>query len=489
MKHGNWRLTRRAGAIASAAALCLAGSAAAGTAAEAATGPVSASPANTPQLNTTGAVEQVRQLVQCGGTMYAVGTFTSVKHNSTVTAVNNAFSFSATAPYNLTTWAPNVNGIINSIAFNGTNCADAYLGGKFTAVNGTKVANLAEVTTTGTGTLVTAFGHSANGQVETLLGAGGHILAGGYYTTINGSSTKYMTSLNPTTGKDDGFINLGISGNYQFACSGPGCPSTGQAASNATRVYNQELSNGGTLDLVMGDFTSVGGVPRQQIFMLNVATSPATVTAWTSPEWDGSAGEATPASPTTGYPYECATVEPFYIQAAAWSPDDSTVYIGTTGYHPNGWPVGATPRTGLCDAAAAFPATQGTVYSLWVNYIGCDSLYSAAADAHAAYFGGHERFSMNPNDCDALGPDEGTDEGAYSAPGIEALNPAASNSGGGLYVNSADTAGYYSRGRGLGADDMLVTSAGLWIASDNQAGASACDGQSAHAGICFLPYS
>ena len=165
MKHGNWRLGRRAGAIASAAALCLAGSAAAGTAAEAATGPVSATPANTPQLNTTGAVEQVRQLVQCGSTMYAVGTFTSVKHNSTVTAVNNAFSFSATAPYNLTTWAPNVNGIVNSIAFNGTNCANAYLGGKFTSVNGTKVGNIAEVTTT-TGALVTAFGHTANGQVR-----------------------------------------------------------------------------------------------------------------------------------------------------------------------------------------------------------------------------------------------------------------------------------------------------------------------------------
>ena len=85
----------------------------------------------------------------------------------------------------------------------------------------------------------------------------------------------------------------------------------------------------------MGDFTSVGGLPRQQIFMLNLATSPATVTGWTSPEWDGSQGEATPADPTNGYPYECATVEPFYIQAAAWSPDDSTIYIGTTGYHPN----------------------------------------------------------------------------------------------------------------------------------------------------------
>ena len=33
-----------------------------------------------------------------------------------------------------------------------------------------------------------------------------------------------------------------------------------------------------------------------------------------------------------------------------------------------------------------------------------------------------------------------------------------------------------TRGRGLGADDMLVTSAGLWIASDNLNGTSQCGG-------------
>jgi hypothetical protein len=430
------------------------------------TGPVTASPANTPQLNANGAVEQVRQLVQCGSTMYAVGTFTSIKHNSTVYTRDNVVSFGATAPYNVTTWAPDVNGIVNSIAFNGTNCADAYIGGKFTAVNGTKVGDLAEVSTAGTGALVTTFGHSANGQVNTLLGVDGHILAGGYYTTINGSTNAYMTSLSPTTGKDDGFISLGISGNYNFS----------GVASNPTRVYNQSLSNGGTLDLVMGDFTSVGGLPRQQIFMLNLATTPATVTAWTSPQWDGSAGEAVRTDKnndyTSGYPYECATNEPFYIQAAAWSPDDSTIYIGTTGYHPNGFLIGATPRNGLCDAAAAFPSTQAPVTSTWINYAGCDSLFAAAADASTAYFAGHERWSQNPSDCDAQGT------GAIPAAGFEGLAP----TNGLLTFNP-------TRARGLGADDMLDTSAGLWIASDNQNGASQCAGQSGHAGICFLPYS
>ena len=47
--------------------------------------------AGTPQLATTGATEQVRQLAQCGGTMYAVGTFTSIQRYSTTYARNNAF--------------------------------------------------------------------------------------------------------------------------------------------------------------------------------------------------------------------------------------------------------------------------------------------------------------------------------------------------------------------------------------------------------------
>ena len=48
----------------------------------------------------------------------------------------------------------------------------------------------------------TAFAHSAGGQVETLATAmGSHVLTGGYFTSINGSSANpYFASLNTTTG-------------------------------------------------------------------------------------------------------------------------------------------------------------------------------------------------------------------------------------------------------------------------------------------------
>jgi hypothetical protein len=413
--------------------------------AQAATGPVSSTPAyGTPQLTRTGATEQVRQLVQCGGTMYAVGTFTQINRGSANYIRHNAFSFSATSPFTVTSWNPDVNGIVNSIAF-GRNCSQAYLGGLFTSVHGTAVHNLAEVSAS-TGAVTSAFAHSANGQVETLLTHGTHLLTGGYFTSINGSSAHmYFTSLNVTTGRDDGFLALAISGHYQF----PG------VADNPTRIYNQQLSHGGTLDLVEGDFTSAGGRSRQQIFMLNLSGGHAAVTSWNSWAFYGN----------------CATIEPFYLQAAAWSPNDAKIYVATTGYHPNGMPLGATPRTGLCDAAAAFPSTQATVSRLWINYAGCDSLYSTAADASTVYIGGHERWADNGRDCDAAG------RGAVAAPGMAGLSPAT----GAVTFNP-------TRARGYGADDMLLTSAGLWIASDNYAGSAACGHVYGHAGICFLAY-
>ena len=86
---------------------------------------------------------------------------------------------------------------------------------------------------------------------------------------------------------------------------------------------------------------------------------------------------------------------------------------------------------------------------------------------------------MNPNGCNDQGP------GAYTATGLEGLPPTT----GALYVNPKNKAsGYYERSRGNGADDMLATSAGLWIASDNFGNSQTCGFTSGLSGICFLPY-
>jgi hypothetical protein len=420
--------------------------------AAAASGPVSPNPdAGTPALAKTGATEQIRQLVACGGTMYAVGSFTSISGSNGKFTRNNIFSFSESAPYKVSSWTPSTNGTVNSIQLT-SDCNHAFIGGQFSQVDGSSAKNIAYIRTYNN-TMVQSWGHSANGQVDTLLRTGNnHLLVGGKFTSIDGSSADpYYASLSPSTGKNDGYLHLGVSGHYVY-------PGVGV---NSTEVYNQQLSPDGGHVLVEGTFTKVQGNARQQIFMLNLSGS-GNVSNWYSNEFNGF----------------CADKHPFYVKAAAWAPDSSEVYIATTGKSPAGWNH-TFPLTGLCDVVAAFPGNRfGGLTHDWINYTGCDSLYSVAADSSAVYVGGHERWADNQDACNAQSSK------ALPAPGMGGFHL-----NGTLITNASGTAGLYSRDRGLGADDMLLTGAGLWIASDNEAGSNMCGGVSGLAGICFLPYA
>ena len=476
---GHWRLWGPAGVMTVALVTAASGSASASSAAPkaaeqagraasvAATGPVSPKPASgTPHLlKNTSPENMIRQIVQCGSIMYAAGRFSKIIWNGTTYSRDNIFSFHATAPYSITSWNPGTNGKVNSIALSG-DCSRAYIGGDFTTVHGTSADHLASVWTSN-GTVVLSWPRQANKAVNTLLlTPNGHLLAGGLFTTINGDANHpYLASLSPSTGAVEAYLTLRISGHYHF------CDSTGRCSARfATQIYNQQLSHSGTLVLEEGVFTSVGGKARQQIFMLDLAASPVTVTGWTSPEWDGSKGNL-----PAGYAYQCWFDESFYIRSAAWSADDSTIYLGTTGYQPWNW-ESSSPRTGLCDSTSAFPATHAPVTHRWINYTGCDSLYAAAADSSAVYVGGHPRWLNNSHGCNVAGPD------AIAYRGMQALHP----DSGAPVLNPSGKA-RYSMSR-ANADDMLATRAGLWIASTNRFGSDICNDVSGHAGICFLPY-
>ena len=433
-------------------ALAAVASPASGAPLAAPSGAVSATPASgTPALKPTTGNENIRQIVQCGSTMYAVGNFSQITWNGQTFARNNAFSFSANAPYTMTSWNPDTNGIVDSIAVN-SSCTDAYIGGAFNTVGGTSANDIAEVSIPA-GAVVPGFAHDASAEVFTLLlTPNGHLLAGGNFKIMNGNKTNpYYISLNPTTGKNDGYLSLNVSGHYVY---------TG-AVSNATSVYNQQLSPNGNDVLAEGVFTSVGGQARQQIFMLGLGSSSGTVTGWTSPDFN----------------QFCSTKHPFYVKAAAWSPNTPTVYVADTGKVPFNWnhQFPLTPPN-LCDVVAALPSTQSSVSPMWTNYAGCDSFFSVAADSSAVYAGGHERWADNQNGCDSKG------SGAIPAKGMGGFTP----STGALITNSSGTKGLYQMSRG-NADDMLRTSAGLWIASSDRFNANQCGNATGHAGICFLP--
>lgn len=405
------------------------------------TGPVSTTPVSyTPYLDPAVGSQTVQQLVQCGTTMYAVGSFRSIKKGSTFYSRNDAFSFSATTG-TVTNWNPNVNGSVHSVALS-ADCSTAYLGGTFSSVHGTTAQNVVAVDTT-TGAVRPAFAHSANNPVLTVQLTHGQVLVGGLFTSINGASRSKLASLNPVSGAPTAYANLQITGTYPTF--------------STSKVYNSQLSHTGTRMLIEGVFTSIDGQARQQVAMLDLGASTLTVDAWHADQLKA----------------QCVPNESFYAKGANWAADDGSVYIATTGYHPDGVSTSG-PRTGLCDAVAAFPASAGAVSSKWINYAGCDSLYSVVADASAVYVGGHQRWLNNGFGCDYAGV------GAVSRPGIGAVSP---STGQALSWNP-------TRARGHGAEGLLLTTAGLWIASDNGKGGKAqqCGGLGNHGGICFLPY-
>lgn len=398
----------------------------AGSPASAAT--VSAAPATfTPYI--TSADSTVRQLAQCGSTMYAVGTFTTIGSplGGPFTR-NNVFSFNATTGV-VSSWNPNVNGTVYSLALT-SNCATAYLAGAFTTAHGTAVKNLVKVSTS-TGAVDTAFKPVPSGSVYRVLISGTHLLAGGSFTTIGGVTRAAMASLSLSTGKADSYVNLNI---------------TGALVNSTRKVYSFALSNGGTKLLVMGSFLAVGGVDRQQIFMVDLGTTSASLDTWYSPLFD----EA------------CKPYLSYYLQAAAWSPDDATIYTGTTGRE------GVSP---LCDTVAAFSsAADSALQPMWVNPTGCDSLFTVAADDTNVYAGGHQRWMSNFGVCEQENPN------SVPRQGIADLSPA----------DGSVTPWDPSRSRGHGADAMLLTSTGLWVGSDNFFASDSCAGVY-HPGICFFP--
>ncbi len=392
---------------------------------------VSAAPVSyTPWLLQTTPDQYVYEIDQCGDSMYAVGRVSAIGQGSQTYSRGNAFSFSASTGA-MTAWDPGANAPIRSIAFS-ADCSRAYIGGEFTTLKGVAADHIAAVDTT-TGALISSFAHNANSDVNVVENVKGNILVGGIFWTINGASRNRLASLDPTTGAVTSYLTI---------------PATGG------KVWNSQVSHDGNRMLVEGQFTAVGGVNRKQIFMLDLGPTSATLSNWYSPEFD-----------------QPCTIG-FYVRDAAWSPDDQNVYIATTG----AWPPGSSrsaPRFGLCDAAAAFPATPTSVSHTWINYTGCDSLYAVEATSDTVYIGGHERWANNGFGCDSLG------SGGVSRPGIAALSA----------TTGLATSWNPTRALGYGADDLLITSAGLWVASDNfrDGWAQKCGGLIKHGGICFFP--
>ena len=202
---------------------------------------VSTNPAGfTPDVN-DGAVQK---LLQVGAIMYAGGYFTSVTKGATF-ARQNLFSFNATTGA-VQAFTAKTDGPVWALASDGRSL---YVGGDFTTVNGVARRGLAKLNLT-TGALDPNFdAHLTRGSATPAF-VGGRLIIGGAFR-------KALQAVDPVTGADTGYINLGVSGS--------GCRSAG--TDEGAEVRGQ---SGGHTARRRRELHHVSGQPRGRAFMVDL---------------------------------------------------------------------------------------------------------------------------------------------------------------------------------------------------------------------------
>ena len=373
----------------------------------------------------------VNAYAQVGSVMYAGGKFHSVQEPARRTTLvrDNLFSFDVSTG-TPTAWAPNVNGEVWRTLYV---APYLYVGGSFTNADGVASRLVRYRVDSGTPVIdPTWVPQDVGGIVNDLEYAGGRLY-------VAGSFKKRLVALDPATGRNTGYVNLGISGSVKVNAAGP------------TEVYRIAINPAGTRLVALGNFTTVGGQTRYRAFMADLGDAAATLDTWYyQPLVNNCAASSLRAQ----------------LRDVDFSPDGSYFVVAATGYV-----VSSTAGIGrdICDAAARFETgVANPTRPTWINYTGGDTLHSIAATGVAVYVGGHQRWLDNPYGRDSAGP------GAVSRPGVGALDPA---TGKALAWNPGKT-------RGVGTKAIYPTPTGVWFGSDGRRFAGVI-----HDSIAFTPLS
>jgi PKD domain len=370
---------------------------------------------------------------QTGSTVVLGGSFTSISpHNSTaVTTVTDIAAFTAGTGALVSTFVPTLDGTVNTIIA-GPTAGTVYVGGSFKTVDGVS-SRLALLNAT-TGAIVPGWtSPKVDGEVDKLVLADGQLFVGGSFDAIGGGSRGGLATLNPTTGALTTLSTVAFTGHHNFGvnCTNPGCPNAGVG------VKSMDVTPDGTHLIAIGNFTSAGGLPRNQVAMLDLSSTTATV----DPNWN-----------TDGFTSACADGSfDSYIRDVQFSPDGSYFVIVDTG--AGGATLNSDGTRAICDAAARFETNSSgqDVLPTWVDWTGNDSFWSVAVTGSAIYIGGHERWLNNSGASDTAGP------GSVPRPGMAAVDPA----------NGLPLAWNPGRDpRGAGAYAMFATADGLYVGSD-----------------------
>ena len=401
---------------------------------------VSAVPAsNTPHVMNG----SVNAITQVGSKVVAGGTFTSVSPSGTYTNTaddvvrNGIFAFDATTGVIDPSFNPNLGGAVNSLSTDGTS---VYAGGSFGSVGGsTAIKRLVKLTSAGS--VVPGFSAVPSSSVNEVVYSKGRVFIGGGFKTVKSgtvtSTRAALAALDPTTGSVLGSVNVPFTGVYDPALGG------------TTNVKRFDVSPDGSRLAAIGNFSTVGGLPRSQLAVLNTPTTGnASVSTWATNRYDAAHND-------------CSSSFDTFTRDIDFSPDGSYFVVSATGAFAGGAAKGT-----MCDTTSRWETASTGNDPTWIDYTGGDTTYGVAITGAAVYVGGHMRWQNNPFQGDQAGP------GAVPREGIAALDP----------VNGLPLSWNPGRSRGVGAQALFATSTGLWVGSDTTQ-----IGGKTHGRIAFMP--
>ncbi len=359
---------------------------------------------------------QVNSIWQFGDKVIIGGTFTQVANaDSNGGAVyDQAYlaAFDAITGVIDPTFDPVLSNAVE-VVIPGNTAGTFFVGGDFNTIDGVNRRKVARLNLSD-GSLTSFNAGGANARVRDLRLVGNTLYVAGLFTTIGGQPRTYLASLDATNGAVTTDLNLTLSGLHN---GGTG------------KVIKIDVTPDGSRMLITGNFTSIDGQPRGQVALIDLTTTPGSLSPWH----------------TNWYTHICASAFDSYTRDLDISEDGTYAIITTTGAY----------RANLsCDTASRFELTNeaSNLAPTWVNYTGGDTLYAVEIHDGVAYIGGHQRWFNNPFAADRQGA------GGVSRPGMGAVD----------VVTGLPFSWNPTRLRGVGLFEYHVTPQGIWAGSDTE---------------------
>ncbi len=358
----------------------------------------------------------VRAIAEVGGTVVVGGSFTQVRNAANTATINrsNLIAYDASTGRVLGAFAPVLDGRVETVVA-APEPGAVIVGGAFRTVNGKAQRGLVKLSLAD-GSRIRAFSAVTNSTVNKVLLRGNRLLVGGEFTSIGGVSRQGLASVNAVTGAVATGFDLPVAGSRK------------PAVQPNSFVWEMDATTDGRYLIVLGNFLTVAGVSRNQVAIIDLQSN--TLTPWQSPRTS----------------YACGASVSFFFTDVEIAPTNDWFALSARGGY-------ASPSSaGLCDTVSRWELTPTSTSAqpTWVNYTGGDTLWSVAVTPAAVYVGGHQRWLNNPYCSNCAGPN------AVPREGVGAVSP----------IDGSALAWNPGRARGVGAQELVATSRGLYIGSD-----------------------